>query len=1008
MDYDNACAVVDCHPEALTSQAKEARQLWHDREKLLVDHRASLTALWKFVFEVQQRKKAPAKSSEDDEDTIQAEEDQIQDLTERVQGFDAKLKECNRKLSQKINFHEDEHSSHKTCPLLLSCWHPSQFYKDPLNFESVTLKVNLNPGSEPVSFEIGAQLYYDQYFEHLTTFSIPSVESFALHKSSKEVNSKQQRPKGKKKSGGQKNFVRNKVSASDRSCEPLQETKNQTPASITSETDFKQTNGACYGKNFSKASCGPYTDCGKGKLPNQHEAITFEEAKAMRDLHHIPDEDLDPKISFDVIADRKGKRANEIVATVLEKWGVESELKMMILTEMKFSDHNAKTNLTNYNGDFDVFAISQQLGVIFIQVKGVQGKQDSSDVPTYSQNQRKKIGKAWEQVLKDVAFLRESNRDLPFMLDVPINTFVAVPNLSENDLTELGICKFHKQVILCQSDLEDITSFSSWMSSRLPLVKGQANVLSNEQYRRICSRYLALVAKVKFPSRSVTIEKTRGLVSAVKYGESGKLWAMLTPEQLNAVFDQERLKLVKGEFGTGKSLVLVMKAKQLATAKSSGRQCFVYLVTFAGVGTDVNCYHNTMCFSTTQLRQLMGNTPENVKLCQVSDILKEYDKSYYRETGEWTTITPSLLTTVFEWMSRKHDGKDVHFLFDEVPCYMFESCRDVFKEFPINHPRSCLWLVLATHSHKPTQFKLDDTQWLKDMKKAGFSVSPLMSSMRIPGEVFQMVQIIRGNEDAESAKKQRCGHVVPGPKPLVFILPECRCEDNDRALLNCGCVASRMEATFAKIFNVLDHTGKAIKAESFSIVVGCFVGTIFQNDICKLMWKAFKSIGKELKFNLTKASQEKLPVAKSEDSYCVYDRYTYIGCENTIIIDVDPYALHQCGANNQWTYSTMPFTRTVSQYVLFTWPKMEARAMWTKDLDGHDALTDKRVEMGQITKELRDIRYDMTGRARLSRGECLDKLIQSHAVINHPITWIDVEKFVTKNEAKQLENESEE
>lgn len=27
MDYDNACAVVDCQPEALTSQAKEARQL---------------------------------------------------------------------------------------------------------------------------------------------------------------------------------------------------------------------------------------------------------------------------------------------------------------------------------------------------------------------------------------------------------------------------------------------------------------------------------------------------------------------------------------------------------------------------------------------------------------------------------------------------------------------------------------------------------------------------------------------------------------------------------------------------------------------------------------------------------------------------------------------------------------------------------------------------------------------------------------------------------------------
>ncbi|PIK39246.1 hypothetical protein BSL78_23920, partial [Apostichopus japonicus] len=407
--------------------------------------------------------------------------------------------------------------------------------------------------------------------------------------------------------------------------------------------------------------------------------------------------------------------------------------------------------------------------------------------------------------------------------------------------------------ILCGSDMKDISTFDSWMKGRLSNHDDRQNSFSNEDYRLICSRYLALVAKVNFPSRATVIKKTQGFVSATNYGNKDNLWAILTPEQLKAIYDQESLKLITGEFGTGKSLILVTKAKQLAVG-----ECFVYLITFAGVGTDVNCYHQTNCFSVQQLRMMMGKIPTNIRLCEISEIITEYLRT---NTEPWTAITGDLLEELFQFMSKRHSGNSVHFLFDEVPCYMFQSCHQTLIDLARKYKDSCLWFVLATHSHKATQFQLSDSQWFKTMMSEGYSYTPLTSSMRVPANVYQMVQIIRGNEDPTSAKKQRCGHVVDGPKPLVFIMPECICPDEIKceSIFACNCLVDRMKETVKKIFQILDPTGAAIESSEYSILVGCFVGTSFQHDLCTNLRQAFRLNKKELMFNLTSAANAKLP-----------------------------------------------------------------------------------------------------------------------------------------------------
>ncbi|XP_071835617.1 uncharacterized protein [Apostichopus japonicus] len=923
---DSVCTVVNQVNERSTKFVKEAQQQWKEREELICNHRKSLSKLWNLVHEAHSLNK-------DHSDTLEYEE-AIDVATDTVEDIVSELKVKNKRLRMlHSNLSSQKLPGLKICPLFAPSWHPTEFYKKILDFSSLTLKVILNPGSreKPKTFEEGALMYYDTYFAQLTTFTIPTVDSFKItgqaeNESCNEM--KPQKKRGRKKEG-------------------RESTTDQAP----SESD----------------------------LVTHLKVVTLEEAVKKQELHHIPDDELGEKVREVVIADRKGKRANAHVTSIIEKWGVEQGEKMMIMSELKFHD-NSKGELTNYNGDFDVFIISQRYGILFFQVKGVEARDNSN-----TQNVIDKVQDAWKQVLKDVAFLRESNRDLPFMLNVSVHTYVAVPNITKDDLDTIGICPHHRRTILCGGDMEDILTFDSWMKDRLSNHDDRQNCFSNEDYRLICSRYLALVAKVNFPSRATVIKKTRGLVSATNYGNKDKLWAILTPEQLQAIYDQESLKLITGEFGTGKSLMLVTKAKQLAVA-----ECFVYLITFAGVGTDVNCYHQTNCFSVQQLRMMMGEIPTNIRLCEISEIITEYLRT---NTEPWTAITGDLLEELFQFMSKRHSGNSVHFLFDEVPCYMFQSCHQTLIDLARKYKDSCLWFVLATHSHKATQFQLSDSQWFKTMMSEGYSYTPLTSSMRVPANVYQMVQIIRGNEDPTSAKKQRCGHVVDGPKPLVFIMPECICPDEIKceSIFACNCLVDRMKETVKKIFQILDPTGAAIESSEYSILVGCFVGTSFQHDLCTNLRQAFRLNKKELMFNLTSAANAKLPPPNAayenvKAIFNVYDRYTYIGCENSVIIDIDPYSLHQCGFGNQWTYATMPFTRTVSQYVLFTWPKDEASRLWHSDLRGHDDLTVKRVESGQITEEMRDIRYKMTASARQSRGECLDKLISSNAVIVHPVS----------------------
>ncbi|PIK39515.1 hypothetical protein BSL78_23649 [Apostichopus japonicus] len=115
----------------------------------------------------------------------------------------------------------------------------------------------------------------------------------------------------------------------------------------------------------------------------------------------------------------------------------------------------------------------------------------------------------------------------------------------------------------------------------------------------------------------------------------------------------------------------------------------------------------------------------------------------------------------------------------------------------------------------------------------------------------------------------------------------------------------------------------------------------------------------------------------------VFDQYTFTGCENALIIVIDPYRLFQCGKGIKMKYWMNLFTRTTSQHVHVYWPKDEALRMWRGDLDSYDKLTENRK---YLTEEDKKARWEFTEDGRKSTEDIVEKLDQNNLIIKIPVS----------------------
>ncbi|XP_071853489.1 uncharacterized protein [Apostichopus japonicus] len=712
-----------------------------------------------------------------------------------------------------------------------------------------------------------------------------------------------------------------------------------------------------------------------------------------RQLSHIPDEDIPDKPT--ILSDRKGNIANENIASCFEKWGKEKEKRMMIFTDLRFPDQNVHypAGFVSTNGDFDVLVLCDEF-ILFCQVKG-------ADESCLIGGKRSTLKKAWEQADKDLLRFGEATRDLSFISNLQMHTAIAMPNLISDSLEVLGVCKYHRRFILCKSDMEPFSRFNAWLSNIINPKNEELTKIATEDYQTLCARFVGLISKVPIPTERQMILDTDEIVNPKYYVNcKRKLYAILTPDQHRLVEADKKLAIIRGEFGTGKSLVLL--AKVLRSLEDANNTSQPMIISMASIGNDGHCYHKTKFEAVHHLKEIISLPPEKQDkvVFSFSDLISDYFRSKDLVRDEVRTlVTPELFQGILS--SKINTAKhDVHFFFDEVPSSFLEKCESVFGEFVTDFANSYMWLAIAAHSSKPTQsLHLKYEAVIDRLIKKGYDDARLTRSMRIPKNVFNLVRWMQENEcpDLDAIS---CGHVIPGPKPLFFEVPKCICQHSKMKIkfddiLRCQCIEKRFTVTIQNVMTKFDLIGQAKNPPTLSkctILICTILGSKLAKPLIGLLTKAYALLKIKLNFNfvtlLDEHSDDKGD-SPTNTELRVFDQYTFMGCENALIIAIDPYSLFQCGKGNHWPHSMNAFTRTTSQHVHVCWPKDEALRMWRGDLDSHDALTASRK---YLTEEEKYARFEFTESGRKSTKDIVEKLVETNLIIKMPVS-MDEEKI---------------
>lgn len=953
----DCCEVVKCVPERLEAEVSEIRRRVKDKDDCIKSYHHALSRLWEAVRiqtdqGVEENQLELSKQIEEVNFQRDNKKDAFDGVTDAFNKFKEKAQE--------------EYNDMLLCPLLWAKRPPPDYCSTPLSFKDFMIKPI--GGAKPVTFEKGSKSYLTSFFPEDTTYRVPFGK------------------KNKEKQGGK------------RKKEKQDGKKKQEKQDVKNDPDNRQ-------------------------------------------LCHIPDENLalDKQKYKAELSDRKGRKANEKVASCLEKWGLQNRKSMMILTDLKVPDQNLNCpkDIVSTNGDFDVLVLCKEF-ILLCQVKGVD--QDSANG-----TKKNKLRESWEQSIRDIQRFGEITRDISFVSKVPIYTAIAVPNLSKSSLEELGVCRYHSQFTLTETEMASFCKFEVWMSQILSLPQNKRDVTASyspEEYDAIRARFVGIMCKVRINSEQSIVCDTDRLINPVKYTRGQKLHLIMTPEQKDVVEDESRLKIIQGNFGTGKSLVLIAKVQKLQ--QNSEKLCCPLLISCADIGSDGNCYHRTKFQATKHLRYLtdMSEDKSDTRICSMSDLIKDYfvdQGGNLDNLGIRTEVTSEFFLKIIKWKREKISLENVktsvvHFFLDEIPAYFFDKCEDALRQFPSEFPLSYLWIVVAVHSSKPTQkIHADYAISIENLcEEAGFTYVHLGTNMRLPENVFSLVEFIQNYEYdgvIENVPSFKSGHDILGPKPLFFEVPDCSCKwskNGADAPLTCNCSERRLRCTLEQVMkkchiglddktddktNKTDDKTTPQKRSNFKILIGLLLGSSLTKTLCALLKKACATLGIKLNFNLVVTLDEisddvtsDITDTSKKIEIDVLDQYTYVGCEDAVIIGLDPYGLLQCGKGNHWTHSLTLFTRTTALYIHVLWSPREAKSMWHGDLDSHDKLTRERMSLGHLTEELQIARFSFTGQGRKSTGDLLEKLLQTQCVIRIPVEKKEHQKvqespvFTTENE----------
>lgn len=693
---------------------------------------------------------------------------------------------------------------------------------------------------------------------------------------------------------------------------------------------------------------------------------------ALRTDNEVQDGESDPKLKIltklqrnEVIRKRNANRSIEVVAHTLEMFGRRNNMDMFVFTDYKYAKYlqhvqlNKEEFVTDISGDHDVLVICRQFGILFIQVKSTAGDKSIKTI-------KKDMGLALKQLLSDKYAFWQSNRDLAFIQQLPIYSFIAFPFLDETSVEHYSICPYHKKIILLKSDFASAEKFLEWFKENIrPL-----NSITDTQYHTLTARY---VGKASIASLPDPIK-----ITAHQLG-CHKAKVFLNPDQLAIAETEsvEKLHVLAGNYGTGKTLLLILLAKKIA---NKFKQSTVHFITCTDINKEGLCRISTPFQAPKHVDELLKINKSKL----FGEVYREVNKTFDPQKQNILFITP---TTFFDTLTKLNSRSgDCHFILDEVPFFLLDKSRTDFQtSFQMFRdslgPDSFVWISVASHTYKVDVSLDENPVKIKSSLDSSFQFHYLKYTMRICGRLFRMVQGVEAYTKDGHHRFSECGHVIQGPMPRLYMLKHCKCDDSADAMLTlpCTCSGERLSEVLNKVFRFLENN---YKSDITIIIENGIEGPFYQN-LCKLVhnslqghktkWLIAFKAGTEDDMRQTSAEQNEV------DVITVADGRTFRGCESRIVIIIDPFGM------NQWFQTeghvgmpTVVFTRCLSQYIHVTWPQEESSMMAERVRNEYKCLIQSRT---YFPKEWVENTSEYVRQGIDSPRHCLEKLLRDELIM---------------------------
>ncbi|XP_071848161.1 uncharacterized protein [Apostichopus japonicus] len=621
------------------------------------------------------------------------------------------------------------------------------------------------------------------------------------------------------------------------------------------------------------------------------------------------------KSPTEVVADRFQKDAVETIVSAFYSWGIRTKQVMFILSEYKFSNYcklSKAVKQVKLSGEHDVLIFHRKLGFILIEVKSVS-------MDRAFKTKRGNMKSAWEQVLRNEIAIRDMNKGLGFVADIPAHYFIAFPNLAMEDFQAINVCDYHMKHVFHRDNIVSAERVNEMLSSYFgdALSRNDSNhAFTSEQYEQLCARYAGFASVVHVRTIADAVHKTNAKMNKI----------FLNPEQLALLTMPNSRKLIlTGEYGTGKSLVLMMLAEQLCEIDP---RYLVFVVSCTNVShtRTMGRLLRSKNHLVEQLQLHLLKEDADAKSIRVWSICDLVGLCFPNKDSFSQRLSPSLICDIASSLTAMYPDRQVALLLDEVP-FVPSWDWNPFENFCRSNVDFYLWMTIATGTYA-IRDGANPLTVVTSNSPRDVPVVHLKRCMRMTRNGLRFYKALQEHLGDKAHLFMEFGNAIDGPMSRWYELPTCHCRNGDDPFV-CSCIDYRMDQTIRAVWDQLVD----VKPNHVTFVVQDSVRDTDQ-FLSSLLVRSCKRSKIPLRSFLptavtTDQSSSDTNDLLSSENECskLVDIFSFKGCESPVVIFVNPFGWPLVWEHNQgrhgWDDISPQISRALGQIILITWPKDE-------------------------------------------------------------------------------------